>query len=666
MTLIFMRKFHEKFGFKVFAAFIIFIFVISTSFAAFFIHKQRQFLTNTLIKNGILLARILAYNSRIGVFSENEQLLNDPVEGIFQKEEVLEVTVFNLEGGLLKKRTISRTDPDKESGDSLQKPGKIRNEIFDRLRTSLVPFYLQGSDTLEFWSPVISGSSYLIEGSPFFEKDPSQEEKQVIGFVMIKFDKAMFNKGLHALLLKSILIGFVFLIIGSVFVYLVANGITRPLKKLTEGVKALGMGGVVNKIPVETNDEVGKLAEAFNNMSESLKRRESEQQRLEEQLRHAQKIEAIGTLSGGIAHDFNNILGIIVGYTDLALLEVPEGTSLWRKLNEVIKASSRAKDLVNQILTFSRQREQERRPIQISFIIKEVLKMLRASLPTTIEIRKNINAGLGMVLSDPTQIHQVLMNLCTNAAHAMREKGGVLEVTLSDIDIDSEAAAQHLDLPPGQYQKLMVSDTGHGMDAKVMERIFEPFFTTKGPGEGTGMGLSVVHGIVKSLGGEITVKSRPGEGSTFEIFLPRIKSEIFEEPEDVALPPHGNERILFVDDEEALVGIGQQMLENLGYDVVARTSSIEALNAFRAKPDKFDLLISDVTMPNMTGPELAKAVLHIRPDIPIILCTGFSDSISKEKAKAIGIQEFIMKPIVQREIADVIRRILDGNNGSVK
>ncbi len=661
-----MKAFREKFGLKIFAASCIFIFVISASFAAFFIHQQREFLTDTLIKNGIVLARILAYNSRIGVFSENEQLLDDPVDGIFQKEEVMEVSVFNLEGGLLKKRTIPPTGTGNLSEES---PGifpKTRDVIFDRLRTSVSPFYLKGSDTLEFWSPVVSGSSYLVEGSPFFEKDFSGEEKQVIGFVLIKFDKARFDRGLRALLLKSILIMLIFLIVGSVFVYLMARGITRPLKKLTEGVKTLGMGGVVKKVPVETSDEVGKLAEAFNNMSESLKRREVEQQRLEEQLRHAQKIEAIGTLSGGIAHDFNNILGIILGYTDLALLEVPEGTSLQRKLNEVIKASGRAKDLVNQILTFSRQREQERRPIQIGFIVKEVLKMLRASLPATIEIRKNVDSGLGTVLSDPTQIHQVLMNLCTNAAHAMREKGGILEVTLSDVDIDSETASRHMDLAPGQYQKLTVSDTGHGMDARVMERIFEPFFTTKKPGEGTGMGLSVVHGIVRSLGGAITVKSQPGKGSTFEIFLPRMNGEIYEKPVDIAPLPHGSERILFVDDEESLVRIGQQMLENLGYRVTARTSSIEALNAFRAKPDQFDLLVSDVTMPNMTGPDLVKAVLRIRPDIPVILCTGFSDSISKEKVKTIGVQELIMKPIVQREIAEIIRRVLDGQNGPVE
>jgi CheY-like chemotaxis protein len=264
-----------------------------------------------------------------------------------------------------------------------------------------------------------------------------------------------------------------------------------------------------------------------------------------------------------------------------------------------------------------------------------------------------------MVMGDPTQIHQVLMNLCTNATHAMREKGGALEVGLEDVDLDADAPVQYPDLKPGPHVRLTVSDTGHGLDPAVMERIFDPYFTTKDKGVGTGLGLAVVHGIVKSHGGTITVYSEVGKGTTFHVLFPRIESVDAEETEVLEPLPKGDERILFVDDEEALVKIGQQMLERLAYEVVPRTSSIEALEAFRAQPDKFDLVITDQTMPNMTGEMLAKELMGIRPDIPIILCTGYSELISKERAKAMGIREYVMKPLVIRELATTIRKVLD-------
>ncbi|MBN1932996.1 MAG: response regulator [Desulfobacterales bacterium] len=612
-----------------------------------------------------MLAGILAYNSRIGVFSENERMLKDSVEGIFQQEDVIAVSIFNHNGKLLKKKELA----DDGEGRKATRSFNISNskviriqQIVDRLKEDPSILHFEGKDQLEFWAPVISGSGYSAEEALFFEENPLERKNRIIGFVEINIDKKIFNKRLNDILLKSILIAMSFLSLGAGILYFVVQGITNPLKRLTQRVNYLEIGENVEKIPVETRDEIGKLAIAFNNMLESLKNREAEKSQLESQLRHAQKIEAIGTLAGGIAHDFNNILGIILGYTELALLEIPESTSLERKLNEIFKASNRAKDLVNQILTFSRQGEQERKPIRISLIIKEVLKMLRASLPATIEIRQNINNNLSMVLSDPTQIHQVLMNLCTNAAHAMRDKSGILEVSLVDVDVSSKVATMNLDMNPGRYQKIMVRDTGHGMESAVLERIFEPFFTTKGPGEGTGMGLAVVHGIVKSHGGAVAVQSKIGEGTTFEVFFPCVVSETATEYEAIVPIPFGNERVLFVDDEEALVSIGAQMMECLGYEVVAKKSGIEALKDFSLQPDKFNLVITDMTMPNMTGLDLAKEIKRIRSDIPIILCTGFSNTLSIDKAKKIGIQNFIMKPIMQQELAATIRRILDQKN----
>ncbi len=387
---------------------------------------------------------------------------------------------------------------------------------------------------------------------------------------------------------------------------------------------------------------------------------EKERQKLEAKLQQAQKMEAIGTLAGGIAHDFNNILGVIIGCTELSMFHLPEEATVHRFLRQVLNASNRATDLVQQILTFSRRRDLERKPLQPSIVIKEALKMLRASLPSTIEIHQNIQSDSGMILADPTQIHQILINLSTNAAHAMHDHGGVLEVSLTDVDLDAENAGRYSNMSPGSYLRLTVKDTGHGMDNAMIKRIFDPYFTTKEPGQGTGLGLAVVHGITRSYGGGIGVHSKSGKGTTFHVFLPRIDHiNGLDEAEDMSDLPKGDERILFIDDEKELVLIGQKMLEFLGYEVFTTTSSIDALENFHAHPYKFELVITDMTMPNMSGAELARELLHIRPDIPIILCTGFSENITEEKAMDLGIREFIMKPLAIHALADTVRKVLD-------
>ena len=387
---------------------------------------------------------------------------------------------------------------------------------------------------------------------------------------------------------------------------------------------------------------------------------EKESLRIQAQLQQAQKMEAIGTLAGGIAHDFNNILSAVIGYTEIALADVPEDSAQQRNLQEVLKAGSRARDLVKQILTFSRQTEQELRPVQIKQIVAETLKLLRASLPTTVKISVDIQSD-SAVLAEPTQIHQVIMNLCTNAAHAMRARGGQLKIELSNVVLGASFIEQHPYLTPGEFINLRVIDTGHGMEKAIVDRIFDPFFTTKERGEGTGMGLAVVLGIVKSHGGTITVESEIGKGSTFNIFLPVIMQDVDHEVRAKTPIPTGTERILFIDDEKSLVDLGQQILERLGYHVTIRTSSVEALELFIEQPDKFDLVITDMTMPNMTGDELAEKLMSIRKDIPVILCTGYSERISQERAHALGIKEFILKPIVMRELAKKVRSALDKN-----
>ncbi len=379
---------------------------------------------------------------------------------------------------------------------------------------------------------------------------------------------------------------------------------------------------------------------------------------LERHLRQQQKMEALGTLAGGIAHDFNNILMPIMINTELSLYDAPEASPITQYLNTALQAAQRGQELVKQIISFSRQKEQERSPMRITPVIKETLKFLKATAPQHIEIREHFDTESGMILADPTQIHQVLMNLCSNAVHAMREKSGVLEVSLADVEVDAHMLAKHIDLKPGPYLKLVVSDTGHGMDQELIKRIFDPFFTTKKPGEGTGMGLAVVHGIVKRHEGAIITYSEPGKGTTFHVFFPRIQGLVEQEQLTLDDIPMGDERILLVDDEEVQVRSGRHLLERLGYDVTTRTASLEALEAFRAQPDAFDLVVTDQSMPGLTGIQLAERLMQIRPGIPIILCTGFSEVVDGKEAKAMGIQEFMMKPFSARQLAETIRRIL--------
>jgi PAS domain S-box-containing protein len=385
----------------------------------------------------------------------------------------------------------------------------------------------------------------------------------------------------------------------------------------------------------------------------------TEQKRLQHRLYQAHKMEAIGTLAGGIAHDFNNILYGIIGFTELALDDDSEKDKTKEYLQRVLSAGERAKYLVKQILTFSRHTEQEKKPILVAPIVKEVCKFLRASLPTTIAINQDIEQRLGSILGDPTQIHQVLMNLCTNAGHAMRKTGGDLFVGLHEMVLDSTGIAAYPGVPAGTYQRLVVRDTGTGIEPPVRERMFEPYFSTKEKGEGTGLGLAVVHGIVQGHKGFISVRSEPTEGTVFTIFFPVVEKQHTVKKYTGTVPLSGTERILLVDDEEIIVEIVKAMVESLGYTAITTNSSLQALELFRADPYGFDLVITDMTMPNMTGKDLAEKMITVRRDIPIILCTGFTELITEEQAKSIGIRELVMKPVGKNDMAQTIRRVLD-------
>jgi PAS domain S-box-containing protein len=411
-------------------------------------------------------------------------------------------------------------------------------------------------------------------------------------------------------------------------------------------------------VPIKNGSgEIVNLIQITRNITER-KKAEEERKKLEGQLRQAQKMEAVGTLAGGIAHDFNNILTPIIVHTEMALLGNTEESPLSFHLEEILKAGKRARDLVKQILTCSRQGEQKNMPLKLGPILEDALKLLRSSLPSTIEIRLNIHKVSGTVLANPTEIHQVVMNLCTNAAHAMREKGGLLEVNLEEMVPQPKSAKQTPDLTNNSYLRLTVRDTGCGMEPEIMEKIFDPYFTTKEMGDGTGLGLSVVHGIVRECGGAISVESEPGKGTTFHVYLPRRGRIVAGKEATVTPIPTGRERILLVDDEPPMVEAIKPMFERLGYEVKAMTNSLDALEVYRSDPDRFDLVVTDMTMPNMTGAELSLELMKIRKDIPIILCTGFSELIDEETAKEMGISAFVMKPIVMRQMAKTVREVL--------
>ena len=388
-------------------------------------------------------------------------------------------------------------------------------------------------------------------------------------------------------------------------------------------------------------------------LEEEIKKRTAE-------LYHSQKMEAIGTLAGGIAHDFNNILAIITGYAQMAQSELPPESQPSQDLDKVLHAAGRATDLVKQILTFSRQDEQETKPVHIQYILKEVLKLLRASFPATIAIREDIDAGCPPILADPARIHQIIMNLCTNARHAMRETGGELAVTLSHLGhLPPDFRPRSDRLATNGYLLLRVADTGHGIEPKNLDRIFEPFFTTKAVSEGTGLGLSVVHGIVNSLGGDIRVSSNKGQGAEFQIIFPALTKDAVPELTISGPLPRGEERILVVDDEVELAAWLQRTLQNLGYRVTLHTDSRAALDAFLADPGAFDLLITDMTMPGLTGKDLAREIMVRRPGLPVIMCTGFSETLDRNQALTLGISEFVMKPVVRNELAVIVRKVLD-------
>ena len=384
---------------------------------------------------------------------------------------------------------------------------------------------------------------------------------------------------------------------------------------------------------------------------------------LENRLKQSQKLEAVGTLTGGIAHDFNNIIGIILGNSELAIDDIPEWNPAYFCVDQIRKASLRAKDVVRQLLSFSRKSPQRKNNIKLLSILNDSYKLLRAIIPVNIDIQiqKHIPEDADIIYADPTQIHQILINLGTNAYHAMNDSGGLLVISVEEILLSEESKHLFPDLPPGRYIKIVVKDTGKGIDPDIRDRIFEPYFTTKDVDQGAGLGLAIVHGIVTAHGGAITFQSQIGEGSSFNVFLPALEPETSSFKSEKEPLPGGAESILFIDDEKALVRLIEKSLSSLGYNIHVMTNPIHALDTFKASPKNFDLIITDMAMPEMTGEDLVKKILKIRPDIPIIICTGYSDYMSEAKAIQIGCKSFLLKPLERSQLANTIRNVLDSS-----
>ncbi len=449
-----------------------------------------------------------------------------------------------------------------------------------------------------------------------------------------------------------------------------------PLEKVVESGQSVHRDGEVfwradgTMFPVEywshpiyRNQEVRGWVVTFVDISKRLQA-DADTRQLENRLQQSFKMEAIGTLAGGIAHDFNNILGAIIGYTEMALEDAGHQSDSARHMREVLKAGRRARNLVRRILAFSRQNtESEFNYLQPGTVILEVEKMLRPSLPSSIGIHLELKRSDLCVYADPTQIHQILMNLCTNAFHAMEESGGTLAISLCVTDLSAAEVAHQPELAAGRYFRITVSDTGPGIPAEIRDKIFDPFFTTKEVGKGTGMGLAVVHGIVRNHGGFISLGDRPEGGAVFHVYLPAVEQQLPEEGRQEVLPT-GSERILLVDDEEMLLEMGQEVLGRLGYRVTVARGSRQALEEFRGDPGRFDLVLTDQTMPEMNGSEMSRQMLQLRPSMPIIVCTGYSSVLSEEKARDIGIRALVYKPVLKGELARIVRAVLDGGNSA--
>ena len=646
----FASYFRGHFSARIFLIFSILVIVISLAFTAFFFRYQSKSLTARIVSQGGLLASLLAYNVRLGVFAENAELLRAPINGIMEDREVLAVAIYSSDGKILASqiRPGNGSSPASEKWDA---------GIGEMLKKSTSSIHSRDNDDFVCWTPVVLQTNLAPEDAAYFSTQPSTEHEQVIGFVKVVLDGQLLRKSLHSLLFDSILIGLAFLAIGSVTAYLIAIRVTKPLNRLTEGVKVLGLGER-GKITVETEDEIGNLAAAFNNMVDSLEKREAEKEELEEQLRHSQKMEAIGTLAGGVAHDFNNMLTAIIGFSTLLKMGLPEGDKMRSHVDQILMAGERAAALTHRLLAYSRKQILNPRPVNLNDTVRGIEKMLSRLITEDIELYFRLDVSNPVVEVDPGQLDQVLINLVTNARDAM-PFGGVLTIATGIVTLDDDFVKRYAQEKGGAYAVMTVNDSGVGMTEKIREKIFDPFFTTKEVGKGTGLGLSMVYGIVKQHNGIIEVDSEVGKGTSFRIYLPLIERFMDEQKRTQSLLRGNAETILVAEDDPSVMGFLKGILEMNGYNVVGAVNGEDAVQKFMVHKESIRLALLDVIMPRKNGKQVYEEILQVRPDIKALFISGYTHDVIDWKGGLDKGISLIAKPVQSEELLMKLKEALN-------
>ncbi|HTY20732.1 MAG TPA: ATP-binding protein [Geobacteraceae bacterium] len=647
-------NYRESFNARIFLTFSLFIIIATLAFTTFFFRYQSRSLTEKLESKGELLATLLIYNARLGVFTENADLLSAPVNGILEDPETLSVTVYTSAG----KQLIMQARP---GGNKAQPGDKWDNRTADAVRKSSQILHYAEDGNYAFWGRVALKPIVSEEESIYFNTDPKKNSEQTIGYVRVIMDGGHLRKNLHSLLLDSFIIGFVFLVIGAVIAYLLSGGIARPLNILTEGVKKFSDGMGYGEISVDSTDEIGNLASAFNEMVTSLKKRDEEKEELEEKLRHSQKMEAIGTLAGGVAHDFNNILMAIIGYGALLQIELPEGSKLWSYVDEIIKAGDRAANLTQRLLAFTRKQIITPQPVVLDKIVMNIEKLLTRLITEDVDITFRLEADNAVVMADAGQIDQVLINLVANARDAM-PKGGEIRIATSVVNLEDDFARQNDLQSGGRFAQISVSDTGVGIPDEVRDRIFDPFFTTKEVGKGTGLGLSMVYGTIRQHNGIIEVESEIGQGTTFNIYLPLVEEATNDQPAVPILFHKGKkETILVAEDDVTVREFLKGLLEGSGYNVISVSNGEDAVKEFSYNSDIISLVLLDVIMPKKNGKEAYDEMVGIKPDIKAIFVSGYANDVIDWKCALQEEVYLIQKPVQPSLLLMKLREALDRN-----
>lgn len=654
----FYRLLGETFAAKIFFVIILLVLFLSVSFTAFFVHTQMKSLTDVLVREGEVLATSLAYTVRLGVFAENRDLLKDPVDGVLLNNEVMQVSVYTSSGKLLEEK--------RKAGEETRKVAsplntKEKQDLYNRLRKYGSTQYINRDfDTLEIWAPVRAGSRYSDDEALFYSDSFFENREHTVGFVQVVLDKKILNDALRKILVNSSLIACIFLVISVGIVIFVVRGVTKPLNRLTLRVRAMGSGAHLEKVPVETQDEIGKLATAFNTMAEALQNREAEKSNLEQQLRQAHKMEAIGTLAGGVAHDFNNILSTIEGYALLLRDSIKKKGHIRNYVEQIVAGVERAADLTRRLLAFSRSQVINPAPLDINETIRNINTLLVRLVGENIDFQISTSPDELVVMADQLQIEQTLINLATNARDSMPH-GGVLRLTTELATVGDNPEESRREIRPGHYAKLVLSDSGTGIDPSTKERIYDPFFTTKDVGKGTGLGLSMTFGIIKQHKGYIEVDSEPGHGTTFSIYLPLIDSVVERKRLESTMLPVGNrETILLAEDDRFVRMLTKHILTKYGYLVVEAVDGEDALEKFRENLETVQLLLLDVIMPKKNGKQVYEDARRIKPDIKVVFMSGHPyDVITKQGFIAEDIP-LISKPLTPGELLVSVREVLDG------